>query len=508
MANNSLRLFGFEIKRPDGSNKEDLKLKSVVPSDGDDGAGYITASGSHYGQYVDLDGSNAKDNHQLIAKYRGIAVHPEVDMAIEDIVNESIITEDDKRPVELTLKDVDAPDKIKKQMQEEFEKIVSMLNFNENGHDMFKRWYIDGRMYHHLVVDEKNEKLGIQDIRFVDALKMRKVKVVKKKKDPLTNADIIEKVDEYYIYQDTPGGQQRDAVKFTSDSISYVTSGLLDETRKRVVSHLHKVIKPVNQLRMMEDSLVIYRLARAPERRIFYIDVGNLPKGKAEEYMKNIMTKYRNKLVYDANTGELRDDRKHMSMLEDFWLPRREGGRGTEISTLPGGENLGQIDDIIYFQKRVYRALNVPLGRLEQEGQFSLGRSTEISRDEVKFQKFIGRLRKKFSYLFITILKKQLLLKKIITESDWENWKNDIRIDYVRDNHFSELKDNEILRERIQALDMVQQYVGIYFTKDWVLRNVLKMGDEDIKILGKEVEDENEAGQDQDFNNEKIPTDQ
>jgi hypothetical protein len=511
MANNSLRLFGFEIKRAGDSNKEDLKLKSVVPGDIDDGAGYITASGSHYGQYVDLDGSNAKDNHQLISKYRGIAVHPEVDGAIEDIVNEAIITEDDKRPVELSLKDVEAPDKIKKQMQEEFEKIVSMLNFNENGHDIFKRWYIDGRVYHHLVVDEKNERLGIQDIRFIDALKMRKVKEVKKKKDPLTNADIIEKVDEYYVYQETPG-QQKDAVKFTADSISYVTSGMLDETRKRVVSHVHKAIKPVNQLRMMEDSLVIYRLARAPERRIFYIDVGNLPKGKAEEYMKNIMTKYRNKLVYDANTGELRDDRKHMSMLEDFWLPRREGGRGTEISTLPGGENLGQIDDILYFQKRVYRALNVPLNRLESESQFSLGRSTEISRDELKFQKFIGRLRKRFGYLFITILKKQLLLKKIITESDWDNWKNDIRIDYVRDNHFTELKDNEILRERIQALDMVQQYVGIYFTKDWVLRNILKMGDEDIKILNKEVEDENKEDQqdqrDQDSDNKETPTDQ
>ena len=507
MASNSLHLFGFEIKRSKtvDSNKEDSKLKSVVPNDNEDGAGYVTAAGSHYGQYIDLDGSNAKDNHQLISKYRGISVHPEVDMAIEDIVNESIISEDDKGTVELDLDDVEAPDKIKKQMQEEFEKILSLLNFNENGHDIFRRWYIDGRIYHHLIVDEKNEKLGIQDIRFIDSLKMRKIKEVKRKKDALTNADIIEKVDEYYVYQETPG-QQKDAVKFTADSISYVTSGLLDETRKRVVSHLHKAIKPVNQLRMMEDSLVIYRLARAPERRIFYIDVGNLPKGKAEEYMKNIMTKYRNKLVYDANTGELRDDRKHMSMLEDFWLPRREGGRGTEISTLPGGENLGQIDDIVYFQKRVYRALNVPMNRLEQESQFSLGRSTEISRDEVKFQKFIGRLRKKFAYLFITILKKQLLLKKIITESDWENWKNDIRIDYIRDNHFTELKDNEILRERIQALDIVQPYVGTYFTKDWVLRNVLKMGDEDIKALSKEVEDENnEEGPGPDSDNEKIP---
>jgi hypothetical protein len=496
MADNSLRLFGFEIKRAQTQEKENLRIKSVVPADTDDGAGYVTASGSHYGQYIDIDGSNAKDNHQLISKYRGIAVHPEVDMAIEDIVNESIISDDDKNPVELSLDDVDAPEKIKKQITEEFYDILSMLNFSENGHDIFKRWYIDGRIYHHLVVDEKNEKLGIQDIRFIDALKMRKVKEVKKKKDPLTNAEIIEKVDEYYVYQETPG-QQKNAVKFTADSVSYVTSGLLDESRKRVISHLHKAIKPVNQLRMMEDSLVIYRLARAPERRIFYIDVGNLPKGKAEEYMKNIMTKYRNKLVYDANSGELRDDRKHMSMLEDFWLPRREGGRGTEVSSLPGGENLGQIEDIIYFQKRVYRSLNVPVNRLEQEAQFSLGRSTEISRDEVKFQKFINRLRKRFGYLFLTILKKQLLLKKIITEADWESWKNDIRVDYVKDNHFAELKDSEILKERIQTLDMIQQYVGEYFTKDWVMRNVLKMTEDDIKDLSKEVDDENKEKEDQ-----------
>jgi hypothetical protein len=485
MADNSLKLFGFEIKRV--SPKKEINLKSVVPATDDDGSGYVTASGSHYGQYIDIDGNNAKDNHQLIAKYRGIAAHPEVDTAIEDIVNEVIISDDDKSPIEINLDEVEVSDKIKKQVKEEFDNILSMLNFNENGHDLFKRWYVDGRVCHHLVVDDTNEKMGIKDIRFIDSIKIRKVKEIKKKKDPLTNAEVIEKVDEYFIYQDTPG-QQKDAVKFTTDSISYITSGLLDESRKRVTSHLHKAIKPVNQLRMMEDSLVIYRLARAPERRIFYIDVGNLPKGKAEEYMKNIMTKYRNKLVYDAASGELRDDRKHMSMLEDFWLPRREGGRGTEVSSLPGGDNLGQIDDIIYFQKRVYRALNVPVNRLEQEAQFSLGRSNEITRDEIKFQKFISRLRKRFSFLFLSILKKQLLLKKIITEADWEDWKNDIRIDYVRDNHYSELKDNEILKERIQTLDMINQYVGEYFTKNWVLKNVLKMTEDDIKELEKDVE--------------------
>lgn len=500
MADNSLKLFGFEIKRSSTKEKEETRMKSVVSSGDEDGAGYVTASGSHYGQYVDIDGNNAKDNHQLISKYRGIAVHPEVDAAIEDIVNEAISADNDRSSIELSLDKVDVPEKVKKQTLEEFQGILSMLNFNENGHDLFKRWYVDGRIYHHLVIDEKNEKLGIQDIRYIDSLKMRKVKEVKKKKDPLTNAEIIEKVNEYYIYQDKPG-QQKTGVKFTSDSISYVTSGLLDESRKKVVSHLHKSIKPVNQLRMMEDSLVIYRLSRAPERRIFYIDVGNLPKGKAEEYMKNIMTKYRNKLVYDANTGELRDDRKHMSMLEDFWLPRKEGGRGTEISTLPGGENLGQIDDIIYFQKRVYRSLNVPINRLEQEAQFSLGRSTEISRDEVKFQKFIDRLRRRFSYLFLSILKKQLILKKVITESDWDKWKNDIRIDYVRDNYFTELKESEILRERVQTLDAINQYVGEYFTKEWVMENVLKMTEEEVKGLGKDIDDE-KNDEDQDPSNQ------
>jgi len=329
---------------------------------------------------------------------------------------------------------------------------------------------------------------------------MRKVKEVKKKKDTKTNAEVIENVKEYYVYQESPGkggagsvhtAQNRQAVKFTEDSISYVTSGLLDEKRSKVLSHLQKAIKPVNQLRMMEDSLVIYRLARAPERRIFYIDVGNLPKGKAEEYMKNIMAKYRNKLVYDANTGDLRDDRKHMSMLEDFWLPRREGNRSTEISSLPGGDNLGQIDDIIYFQKRLYKALNVPMQRLDQENNgFSIGRSTEISRDEVKFQKFIDRLRNRFSHLFLKILKKQLVLKKVITEADWSKWERDIRIDYNRDNHFAELKESEILKERIQTLDMVSQYVGEYFTKDWVMRNVLKLSEEDMKELEDKVEDE------------------
>ena len=482
---NSIKLFGFEIKRAK-SNTD--KLKSVVPPQSEDGAGYVTASGSYYGQYVDLDGSSSKDNYSLIMKYRGVATHPEVDAAIEDIVNEAIVVDEEAGIVSIGLDDIEATDQIKKSIQEEFKGILSMLDFKELGHDIFKRWYTDGRIYHHLVVPDGNEKGGIQEIRFIDSLKMRKVKEIKKEKDPKTNTNIVKEVKEYYIYQEKPGSNaNNNAVKFHVDSISYVTSGLLDESRKKVVSHLHKAIKPINQLRMMEDSLVIYRLARAPERRIFYVDVGNLPKGKAEEYLKSIMTKFRNKLVYDANTGELKDDRKHMSMLEDFWLPRREGGRGTEVTSLPGGENLGQIDDIIYFQKRVYRALNVPINRLEQEQQFSLGRSTEISRDELKFQKFIDRLRNRFATFFYEILKKQLIMKNIITDEDWQSWKNEVNIDFTRDNHFSELKEAELLREKIQTLDQIQNYVGEYFSKQWVQKNILLFDDDEIKRMDSEI---------------------
>ena len=492
MADEGLRLFGFEIKRAKDRNAE--KLRSIVAPTDDDGAGYVTAAGAHYGTYVNVDGEqHSKDNQQNIKQYRAVAIHPEVDAAIEDIVNESI-TSEHGLPVELSLDDVDASDQIKKAIQEEFEMICNMMNFHEQGHDIFRRWYIDGRLYHHLVVDEANLKAGIQEIRPIDAAKIRKVKEVKKKKDQETGATLIDKVNEFYLYQDKPGAQTS-GIKLSPDSVSYVTSGLLDIDRKKVVSFLHKALKPINQLRMMEDSLVIYRLARAPERRIFYIDVGNLPRGKAEQYMKDIMSRYRNKLVYDANSGEIKDDRKHMSMLEDFWLPRREGGRGTEISTLPGGENLGQIDDIVYFQKRVYRSLNVPINRLEQEAQFSLGRSTEITRDEVKFQKFIDRLRKRFSHLFHGILQKQLIMKGVITEEDWQTWKNDIVVDYVKDNHFTELKDAEILREKLQSMDQVTNYVGEYFSKEWVMRNVLLLNDEDIDKMKDEIAQEMNDGE-------------
>ena len=490
---NGITLFGFEIKRKQDRAAE--KLRSIVPPTDEDGAGYVTASGAHYGQYIDFDNNNTKDNLQQIRKYRGISQHPEVDMAVEEIVNESISTSELKSSVGINLDNIDGlSDQIKKAINEEFDDVVAMLNFNEYGHDMFKRWYIDGRMVHHLVVDEDNPKAGIQDIRSMDAAKVRKVKHVKSKKDPVTGAKIVESVDEFFIYEEKPG-QQASGLKLTVDSVSYVTSGLLDENRKKIVSHLHKAMKPINQLRMMEDSLVIYRLARAPERRIFYIDVGNLPRGKAENYMKDIMTKYRNKLVYDADTGAIRDDRKHMSMLEDFWLPRREGGRGTEISTLPGGENLGQIDDIVYFQKRMYRSLNVPISRLEQEAQFSLGRSTEISRDEIKFQKFIDRLRRRFSKLFLDILQKQLIIKQIVTQEDWNSWKNDIVIDYIRDNHFTELRDTELQRERLQTMDMIQQYVGEFYSKEWVWKNVLHMEEDEIEDIRKQIGDETASGE-------------
>ena len=484
-----VKLFGFEIKR--AKKKEEDKAPSIVPPRDDEGGSYATASGSHYGQYLNLGDDDSKDNYQLIMKYRGNAMHPEVDMAIEDIVNESITGSELEQTLDLNMEDVDAPDRIKKVIKEEFDSIYGMLNFKELGHDIYRRWYIDGRMYHHLVINEKNPKEGIVEIRPIDAAKMRKVKKVKKKKDPITGADIIEKTEEFFIYQEKPGSSTN-GVKMTTDSVSYVTSGLLSEDRKKIISFLHKALKPINQLRMMEDALVIYRLARAPERRIFYIDVGNLPRGKSEQYMKDIMAKYRNKLVYDAKTGEIRDDRKHMSMLEDFWLPRREGGRGTEISTLPGGENLGQIEDIIYFQKKVYRSLNVPINRLEQESQFSLGRSTEINRDELKFQKFIDRLRMRFAHLFYGILKKQLVLKGICTEEDWESWKNDITVDFVKDNHFTELRDIEVLRERIQTLDMVQNYVGEYYSKEWVQKNILMLSDEDVDNMKKEIDGESE----------------
>lgn len=497
--NSILKLFGFELRRNKDSgggvsSTGKQKLESpVVPTD-PDGAGYTTSGAGYYGQYINIEGDQAKDNAQLIMRYRGVSMHPEVDMAIDEIVNEAVVASETQSSVELSLEEIEAPDKIKEAIRQEFERIVTMLKFNDMGHDIFRAWYVDGRVVHHLLVNESNLKAGIQEIRHIDSARIRKTKEVKYKKDPKTNIKLVDEIKEYYIYEEKPG-QSQTAVRISTDAVSYVTSGVLDESKKKVLSHLHKALKPINQLRMMEDSLVIYRLARAPERRIFYIDVGNMPTGKANEYMKEIMTKYRNKLVYDANTGQLKDDRKHMSMLEDFWLPRKEGGRGTEISTLPGGDNLGQIDDIVYFQKRLYRSLNVPVNRLEQESQFSLGRSTEISRDEVKFQKFVDRLRRRFSWMFLGILKKQLVLKQIITEQDWEEWKDDIYVDYVKDNHFTELKEMEIYRERAGLMNEMTPYVGEYLSKEWVMRNVLRLSEEDIKEMEKEIGGEIKSGE-------------
>jgi len=504
MADNTFKVFGFEIKRT--KKEEPMQSASVVPPTDDDGAGYVTAPSNYYGTYVDIDGgTHAKDNAQLIQKYRNLSIQPEVDMAIEEIVNEAIVTITNGTSVELNLDSLEVSDSIKNKMFEEFKNITNMLNFNELGHDIFRSWYIDGRIYHHLIIDEKNPKQGIKEIRYIDATKIRKVKDIKYSKDESTGIKVVQKVEEFYLFQDKVGNSvnysnaNNGAVKLSNDSVSYVTSGLLDEERKRVVSYLHKAIKVINQLRMMEDSLVIYRLSRAPERRIFYIDVGNLPRGKAEEYMNSIMSRYRNKLVYDASTGQLKDDRKHMSMLEDFWLPRREGGRGTEITTLPGGQNLGEIEDIIYFQKKVYRALNVPVSRLEQEAQYSLGRATEISREEVKFQKFVNKLRNRFSKLFIEILKKQLILKGVITESDWNIFKHDINVDYLKDNYFAELKDIEMTRERLNIVDQANQYVGEYISKEWVLKNVLMFTDEQISDIKQQINSEKSSGEISDF---------
>ncbi len=493
-----LSLFGFEIKRRKSQDKEDDKRKSFVAPQDDDGTA-VVAGGGHYGQYLDIDASNAKDDKQLITRYRDAAIQPECDAAVEDIVNESIVSDDDSAPIDIVVDDVEAGDKVKDVLKEEFTTIVKLLNFNNQGHDIFRKWYVDGRLFYHIIVDEKNPGRGIIELRPIDSTKIRKVKKVIEDKDPKTGLRLIKGIDEHFVFQDAALSRSQNAVKISKDAICYVTSGMLDPSRKKVLSYLHKALKPVNQLRMMEDSLVIYRISRAPERRIFYVDVGNLPKGKADEYMQNIMSKHRNKLVYDAQSGDIRDDRKHQSMLEDFWIPRREGGRGTEITTLPGGENLGQIDDIVYFQKKLYKSLNVPVNRLEQEAQFSLGRSSEITRDELKFQKFINRLRKRFSMLFMDLLQTQLVLKGIVTEEEWQEMKQFINIDYQKDTHFSELKESELLRERLGTLREMDEYVGKYFSAEWLRKNVLMQSEEDIKMIDDQIAaegDENEEPDD------------
>jgi len=485
--------FGFEIKRKTGSSDQKQAI-SFVPQTSDDGAGVIQAGG-HFGAYIDIDGDKAKTDIELIYKYRDIATQPECDAAIEDIVNEAIVGDHDDTPVELVLDEVEISDKIKKSIGDEFFHILKLLNFNTYAHDIFRKWYVDGRLPYHIIINPEAPNKGIKELRYIDPTKLRKVKEVEEDTDPKTGAKIIKKTEEYFLYQDKEMSAANQGLKIYPDAIAFCTSGVMDPQRKRVLSYLNKALKPVNQLRMMEDSVVIYRISRAPERRIFYIDVGNLPKGKAEEYLKGIMNQYRNKLVYDAKTGDIKDDRKHMSMLEDFFLPRREGGRGTEISTLPGGENLGQIDDIIYFQKKLYRALNVPINRLEQEAQFSLGRASEISRDEVKFKKFIDRLRKRFSDLFMQLLKTQLLLKGICTKEDWSEWKESIQFNYIEDNYFAELKEAEIWRERFEMLSSLDEYVGKFISNEWVRKQVLRFTDEDIKEIQAQIDQENKDGE-------------
>ena len=482
-------LFGFRIERP---KKDEGGIPSFVSPSPDDGT-IDVASGGFYGQILNTDGRERTDL-DLIRRYRDIAQQSECDTAIEDIVNEGIVANEDDVPVQIVLERLPYPEKIKRKIREEFMEILRLLNFEQKGHDIFRRWYIDGRLYYHKIIDKKNPRKGIKELRYVDPNKIKKVREVKKEKDAKTGTDVVERIEEYFIYNEKGignyGSGTTTGLKIASDAVAYVPSGIIDGNSGRVLSYLHKAIKPVNQLRMIEDALVIYRISRAPERRIFYIDVGNLPKIKAEQYLKDVMNRYRNKLVYDANTGEIRDDRNHMSMLEDFWLPRREGGRGTEITTLPGGQNLGEIDDIVYFQRKLYRSLNVPISRLEAESGFSLGRSTEITRDELKFTKFVQRIRKKFTPLFTDILKTQLLLKGVISPDDWPDMQEHIQYDFLQDGHFAELKDAELLNDRINTLDAVQSYIGTFFSKDYVMKKVLRMNDAEIQHMQDQIKKE------------------
>jgi len=487
-------LFGFRIERP---KKAEGSVPSFTSPTADDGTIDI-AGGGFFGQILDQDGRERTDI-DLIRRYRDIAQQAECDMAIEDIVNEGIVSNEDDIPVQVTLDRLPFTDKIKRKIRHEFLEVLRLLHFESKGHDIFRRWYVDGRIYFHKIIDTKDPSKGILELRYIDPTKIKKVRQVKKNTDNKTGVDMIEKTDEYFLYNEkglnSAGmGGSNSGIKITADAISYTPSGILDGNSGRVLSHLHKAIKPVNQLRMIEDALVIYRISRAPERRIFYIDVGNLPKVKAEQYLKDVMNRYRNKLVYDASTGEIRDDRNHMSMLEDFWLPRREGGRGTEISTLPGGSNLGEIDDIIYFQKKLYKSLNVPISRMDSENGFSLGRSTEITRDELKFTKFVQRIRKKFTPLFTDILKTQLLLKGIIAPEDWPHMQEHIQYDFLQDGHFAELKDAELLENRIQSLESIQSYIGTFFSKEYVLKKVLRMNDAEIDEMQDQIRRETEQG--------------
>ena len=499
------KLFGFSIE-----DTEPLSPSTVspVPPNNEDGNDHYLSSG-FFGSYVDIEGVY-RTEFDLIKRYREMALHPECDSAIEDIVNEAIVSDTNDSPVQIDLDNLNASDGIKTKIRNEFKYILELLDFDKKSHEIYRNWYVDGRLYYHKVIDLKNPHEGIQELRYIDALKMRYVRQNKKKKDNgntfarMRTDNPMEyefpEIEEYFIYNPkttypttspTSSGANN-GIKMSRDSITYCTSGLVDRNKGSTLSYLHKAIKGLNQLRMIEDSLVIYRLSRAPERRIFYIDVGNLPKVKAEQYLRDVMMRYRNKLVYDANTGEIRDDKKYMSMLEDFWLPRREGGRGTEISTLPGGQNLGEITDIKYFQEKLYRSLNVPTSRIGGDGGFNLGRSSEILRDELKFSKFVGRLRKRFSNMFSDMLRTQLILKNIITPEDWEIMNEHIQYDFLYDNHFSELKDAELLNERLNLAVTAEPYVGKYFSQDYLRRKVLRQTDQEIieqdALIKKEIE--------------------
>ena len=503
------KLFGFSI---DDSDNTPDSVVSPVPRSNEDGVDYFVQSG-FYGQYVDIEGVY-RTEYDLIKRYREMALHPECDGAIEDVVNEGIVSDLYDSPVEIELSNVNATDKLKDKIREEFKHIKEMMDFDKKSHEIFKNWYVDGRLYYIKVIDTKNPQDGIQEIRYVDPMKMKFVRQEKgtnnKGKLPLdplagngTKKAEYPEIDEYYIYTPKPnypstmfasaGAGGKGAVKIAKDSVCHVTSGLFDRNKGTCLSYLHKAIKALNQLRMIEDSLVIYRLSRAPERRIFYIDVGNLPKVKAEQYLKEVMNRYRNKLVYDANTGEVRDDRKFMSMMEDFWLPRREGGRGTEITTLPGGQNLGELTDIEYFQKKLYRALGVPESRIASDGGFNLGRSSEILRDELKFAKFVGRLRKRFANLFNNLLKTQLILKNVITPEDWDSLSDHIQYDFLYDNQFAELKESELMNERLGTLATIEPYIGKYYSNHYVRTKVLRQTDVEIEeqdeLIKKEIKD-------------------
>ena len=487
----AVTLFGFEISRKKEELKQEQNKSFSVPQN-DDGA-VVIQSGSYYGTYVDLDGV-VRNEIELITRYREMSMQPEIEGAIDDIVNEAIVSEDNGKSVEINTDDLQQTDAIKAKIRDEFDYILKLLDFGNMGHDIFRRWYIDGRLFYHLIIDEKRPQDGVQEVRYIDPRRIRKIREVQKTKDQ-TGMEIIKQIKEYFLYNERGmiGAHSNLGAKIAVDAIVNVNSGLMDSKRAMVLSYLHKAIKPLNQLRMVEDATVIYRLSRAPERRVFYVDVGNMPTIKAEQYLRDVMAKYRNKLVYDSSTGEIKDDRKHLSMLEDFWLPRREGSRGTEITTLPGGQNLGELEDVKYFEKKLYKSLGVPISRLEAQQGFSLGRTSEITRDELKFSKFVSRLRNKFSTLFDDLLRVQLVLKKICTEEEWKEFKEDIWYDYLKDNNFDELKEAELTASRIATLQLVDPYVGRYFSQEWVRKNVLHQTDDDIEEINAQIEAEGAA---------------